>query len=81
MEITDFSHLPFLSKEKTPKIEFEFQDLGLSMQSYFPVNERSFLWSLFYKFPLAKLREAFKVCQAKDIKSTRYLVGVVKNLK
>lgn len=78
-----FNHLPVLSQEKKPKIDYEFQALGLEMQEFFLEKEWPRIWMLFCNKGVTeqKVRHAFKECVRRDKKSVSYLVAIIKNLK
>jgi hypothetical protein len=59
-------------------IEHEYQELGREMQSYYPVKERGWMWSLFWKFPVHDIRIAHKKTVAQGVKSVRYLNAILR---
>ncbi len=71
--------LPLEIKVETEprKIDFEFQALGLELQ---PIYGKA-IWSLFYKFPMSKIKDAVKICEKKGVTKLPYLIGVIKHLK
>jgi len=54
----------------------EWQVLADEMTVFFKVN----CYWLFWKYPRQTLFEAYRVCQRENIKSFRYLLGVIKNI-
>lgn len=60
------------------KIDFEFQELGLKMTDWFEGERKSWIWSLFYKYPVGVIREAFEVCKKSRNKKVKYLIGIIK---
>ena len=65
---------------KKHKIDYSFQELGITISQYFPKNQHKWMWSMFYKYSENQIRQAFKVCQEKKIYNIAYLKGVLKNL-
>ncbi len=78
-----FDHLPIVSQKKAPKIEHEFQELGLEMQGFFEKKEWPRIWTLFYKkgYTERKIRYALKECQKRGKCSVSYLEAIVRNCK
>jgi len=68
-------------EKKGPKIDHQFQELCLDMIAYFGEKQKGLIWSLPYKHNLEKLREAFRRCKASKVRSVRYLLGIIKNLR
>lgn len=68
--------------KETPKIDYEYQELGVRMQEFFGNSCAKQIWPLFWKveYPLWKIDTAFKICEKKGIKDFKYLRGVLKNL-
>jgi hypothetical protein len=64
-------------EKESRKIEYEFQQLGIEMQ---PMYGKA-VWSLFYKYPLSKIKDADKICRERGITKIPYLIGVIKRLK
>ncbi len=66
--------------EKEDRIKYEFQELGQEMQKWFPKKEWNFMWSLFYKYRISDIRQAWNKIQRTDVHSIRYLIGIIKKL-
>jgi hypothetical protein len=62
-------------KSPTKNYHAEWQVLADEMTEYFGEN----CYWLFYKKEDWKIRDAFKVCQGKRIRSLRYLMGILNN--
>lgn len=73
-KIEKFEFKPVESKRK---VDFEFQQIGIELEPFYG----KVIWSLFYKYPLVKIRDAHKVCVERGIITVKYLIGVMKNLK
>lgn len=71
------SLLSFEIKKSKERIDFPFQEVGIAMQKVYGKK----VWPLFYREPLWKIQEAFKICTKKGTDSFPYLCGVIKNLK
>lgn len=63
--------------DKNPKIKYEFQELGIEMESWFGQN----IWWIFSKSEaeLSKTKQAFAICKKKNIKKVQYLLGILQN--
>lgn len=68
--------------EKTPKIEHSFQDLALEICNFIGRSKEndSLIFSLFYKHPERKIRDAFTALQKSNVKTLPYLLGILKKL-
>ena len=73
-EITEELISPFWNKR--PKINFEFQDLGVAMAEKFGKKH----WFLFSQHPIGKIREAWKICQKRDKYTIPYIQGIIRKL-
>ena len=73
---TLFGEIKPVEKKNGPRIDFEFQAIGLEMM---PKYGRK-VWPLFYRYPLWKIKEAWKVAQEKQNFGYDYLIGVIKHL-
>lgn len=60
-----------------PKVQFEFQALGIEYAPKFG----KVLWSLFYKYPVPKMREALLIADKRGIYKISYLIGILHKLK
>lgn len=62
-----------------PKVDFEFQAIGLELQPYYGKK----IWSLFYKPGMTedKVRRAHEIAKKRGVMKYGYLIGVLKNLK
>ena len=58
------------------KIDYEFQELGIEINQQIKGN----IWWLFYKYPIGKIRQAYKVCQERGIYNLAFLIGVLKKI-
>jgi hypothetical protein len=63
-------------KNQNPKVQYEYQEIGLEMQKWFGKN----IWWIFSRpeANLQKVRDALKICQQKGIKNIGYLIGILK---
>jgi hypothetical protein len=59
------------------KFHAEWEVLADEMTDYFGEN----CYWLFYKKEDWKIRNAFKICQEKRIRSLRYLMGILKSIQ
>jgi hypothetical protein len=66
----------FRFQEPTKKYRAEWEVLADEMTNYFGEN---CFW-LFRRKEEWKIRDAYKICRGKQIRSLRYLMGIVKNL-
>ena len=62
---------------ESPRIEYEFQELGVAMSK----EHGKKVWSLFYKYPLDKIRTAWTAYQKQPIKTYPYFIGILKKTK
>jgi len=76
-QITKELEKKFEKPRAGPKIDWSFQEIGVEMQKVYGKK----VWSLFYKYPEGKIREAWKVAQKRKILSFNYLIGIINNLK
>lgn len=78
-----FGHLPIVSKKESPKIDHEFQELGVEMMDFFKKEEHKRMWTLFYKkdYTIQKIRYAFKECKTRNKCSVGYMEAIIKNCK
>lgn len=67
-------------EQKTPKIEHSFQDLALEIVKFFGEEKKRLIFSLFYKHPERKIRDAFIVVQKSNVKTLPYMMGILKKL-
>lgn len=67
-------------KKRAP--DFEYQELCLEMEQFFPKNEKNIIWTLPFKigYTEEKIRKAFDICKKKNVRSVRYVIGIIKNL-
>lgn len=72
--IEELEYIPFKTEKK---IDYEFQQMGIELEPFYG----KVIWSLFYKYPLEKIRDAHKVCVERGVMKLAYLIGVIKNLK
>jgi len=82
-----------VSRKKTPKIDYEYQALGLEMQEFFPrfvkntkgedVDQWKRIWTLFWKvgYTERKIRYAFKECVTRGKPSVSYLEAIIRKCK
>lgn len=63
------------------RIDYSFQDLGLELQDWFPVKDKSRVWSIFYKVGYTEelIRYSFKECKKRNIKNINYMITIIKN--
>ena len=57
----------------------EFQLVGTCIQKF--CEEKKFPLILFLKFPLWKIKQAFYIAEKKNIKSSKYIYAICRNLK
>jgi len=74
MEINKEKYLKKFQVQK--KVNYEFQATGVSMSKKFKGN----IWFLFYKYPLRKIQEAYKICQSKGIYTIPFIIGVLNKI-
>lgn len=72
-------------RNTTPHIKHEWQEVGVQWQPYFKENIYSQLLNKkkkdgTLKYPLEKLKAAFRVCQKQEVYTIAYIVGVLNNL-
>lgn len=67
--------IAFNNKYGGKKVEYSYQELGIDMQQYFGKN----VWYLFHKYKEQDIREAFAICQKKNIRKIPYLIGCIKH--
>ncbi len=62
--------------DKNPKVQYEFQELGIEMESWFNQN----IWFVFYKkeAELNKIKKAFEICKKRNIKNIAYLLKILR---
>lgn len=77
MSYTD-SLMSRVAKAKDDGVEYEYQEVGKQMQDYYPVKQRGWLWSLFWKYPLADIKLAHEKTVAQDKKDVRYLNAILR---
>ena len=72
-----------LKTERKPdtRVEYEYQEIGLEMQKWFPKSEWRLIWPLFYKYPVYSVKRAFKETRDRNKKTVRYLIVVLRNMK
>lgn len=63
------------------KIDYEFQQLGLEMQEWFPKKDWKTIWIIFHRkgFTESLIRDAFLECKKRKVKGIGYLIAIVKN--
>lgn len=63
------------------KIDYEFQQLGLEMQEWFPKKDWKRMWTIFYRkgFTESLIRDAFLECKKRKVKGIGYLIAIVNN--
>lgn len=63
------------------KIDYEFQQLGLELQEWFPKKDWPRIWTMFYKkgFNERLIRDAFLECKKRKVKGIGYLIAIVNN--
>lgn len=59
---------------KDDGVDFEFQEVGKEMQSFFKAN----IWHLFYKYKLDDIKYAFEQCKKYKKPYVGYLLAVIK---
>ena len=62
--------------DKNPKVKYEFQELGIELDKWFGKK----CWFIFYRpeAELNRIKEAFKICQDKGIRSLNYMLGILR---
>ncbi len=66
-----------LSKYRIEPNSHEFQSLGKEMSKHFKQN----IWFLFHRFPLEKIKSAFKACQKQNVYTIAYIIAIINQLK
>ncbi len=68
-----------IKKEEGPKVDWEFQQLGIEMTQHFGKKFSGSIWSNFHKadYTLEIIREAWFVYQKQAIKSFPYFMGIL----
>lgn len=76
MELNKEQILNKLQIQEGPKINYSFQEIGVEMQKVYGKK----VWSIFYKHPEGKIREAWKIANQRGILSFGYLLGILNKL-
>lgn len=66
-----------LPKEKKPRIDHEFQAVGLDMQAHFGKEHSKKIWPLFYRYPLGRIKDAWLAYQKGEVKGFTYFCGIL----
>lgn len=79
MDIKDFQHLPLVNKKKVPKINHEFQALGIECEEYFGKSPR--IWQQFYRVGVTEnlIRYALKECKTRNKPFVGYFIKIISN--
>lgn len=66
-------------KVEGPKIEYEFQELGVEMENHFGKRFKSSIWANFHKpqYPFWMIQEAWLAYKKQSIKSFPYYMGIL----
>lgn len=77
--IGEFLKTVEIKKDEGPKVEYEFQQLGLEMIGHFNPKYPSMVWSLFYRkqYSVPTIREAWIEYQKQKIKGFLYFMGIL----
>ena len=69
----------FQSQEKTPKVEYEYQDLCLQLEEYF--GKKKLIWALPHRVGYTNqlMRYSLKECQTRNIKNLNYFIAIINN--
>ena len=67
----------YLLKFKVEKDSHEFKIIGKEMSKHFKQN----IWFLFHKFPLEKIKLAFKACKKQEVYTIAYIVAILNKLQ
>lgn len=62
-----------------PKVEFEFQQLGIEMEKHFGKRFKGSIWGNFHKaeYNISVIRESWFTYQKQSIKSFPYFMGIL----
>ena len=74
-----FNHLPIVNKKKVPKVEYEYQALGVECEEYFGKDER--IWMQFSRKGVTEnlIRYALKECKTRNKPFVPYFLKIINN--
>lgn len=69
-----------MPKEAKPRIEHEFQAIGLEFEAHFGKEYKKRIWPLFYRYPLGKIKDAWVAYQKGEVKTFNYFCGILNKI-